>query len=334
MPAMRTLVTLKLLCKLAPKCARANAGHRLGHSIRLSSSASEVQLENGQLRKHFVSCAVPMIAFGFVDNTVMLHAGNFIDLTLGVTFGLSTLAAAACGQVCSDSGGVLFGNYIFDAARRMGLPEAKFTPQQKTLRAVTWTGNAGAAIGVFSGCCMGLVNLFFIDTNAARSEKLFQGGSAELDFSVDVSNEECPSVEFTCVTVEGPNIPGVIASVATALTVAGCKIQTMNGVRADLSVTTGSISNKTGEGMCFTFVIHRNGAQVADDKLDELAKLVLQAAKEPNNINSLTTANEQLRTENSQLQSRLEKLQHRVENSGERKLKRRSTTILTFEDGF
>ena len=28
----------------------------------------------------------------------MLHAGNAIDATLGVTFGLSTLAAAACGQ--------------------------------------------------------------------------------------------------------------------------------------------------------------------------------------------------------------------------------------------
>ena len=29
---------------------------------------------------------------------MMLHAGNAIDATLGVTFGLSTLAAAACGQ--------------------------------------------------------------------------------------------------------------------------------------------------------------------------------------------------------------------------------------------
>ena len=35
----------------------------------------------------------------------MLHAGNAIDATLGVTFGLSTLAAAACGQVCSDVAG-------------------------------------------------------------------------------------------------------------------------------------------------------------------------------------------------------------------------------------
>jgi len=320
--------------KLALRYARLHAGSRLGRSIRLSSSTTDTELEKGQLRKHFVTCALPMVAFGFIDNTIMLHAGNMIDLTLGVTFGLSTLAAAACGQVCSDSSGVLFSNYIFAAARRMGLPEAKFTPQQKTLRAVRWTGNAGAAIGVFSGCCMGLVNLFIIDTNEARTNKMFQGSSGEEDFSVDLSNEECPHGEFTYLTVEGPNIPGVIASVATALNVVGCKIQTMNGVRGELGDMTGSISNRIGPGMCFTFAIHRDGTQIADDKLDEVAKVVLHAAKEPYNANSLTAYNDQLRSTNVDLEKRLEKLRERVESSGKRKLKRRSTTITTFEDGF
>ncbi|EOD36166.1 hypothetical protein EMIHUDRAFT_49391, partial [Emiliania huxleyi CCMP1516] len=56
--------------------------------------------------------ALPMVGFGFMDNTVMIQAGNAIDCTLGVSFGLSTLTAlraAAFGQVCSDSAGVLFG---------------------------------------------------------------------------------------------------------------------------------------------------------------------------------------------------------------------------------
>eukprot|EP00971_Amphidinium_carterae_P331122 6464521-Amphidinium_carterae.2 len=47
--------------------------------------------------KHLAYTEVPMIGFGIMDNSVMLHAGNTIDLTLGVTFGLSTLASAACG---------------------------------------------------------------------------------------------------------------------------------------------------------------------------------------------------------------------------------------------
>ena len=29
-----------------------------------------------------------------MDNTIMIHAGHYVDCTLGVTFGLSTLAAA------------------------------------------------------------------------------------------------------------------------------------------------------------------------------------------------------------------------------------------------
>lgn len=36
---------------------------------------------------------------GIMDNFVMLSAGDLIDNTLGVKFGLATLTAAACGQV-------------------------------------------------------------------------------------------------------------------------------------------------------------------------------------------------------------------------------------------
>lgn len=49
---------------------------------------------NKQLWRVFNRAAVPMIGFGFTDQTVMLQAGNAIDCTLGVTFGLSTLVSA------------------------------------------------------------------------------------------------------------------------------------------------------------------------------------------------------------------------------------------------
>lgn len=39
----------------------------------------------------------------------MIQAGDLIDQTIGVTLGLTTLAAAACGQVVSDFTGVTFG---------------------------------------------------------------------------------------------------------------------------------------------------------------------------------------------------------------------------------
>lgn len=58
-----------------------------------------------QLKLLFLHSAIPMIGFGIVDQTIMLHAGNVIDCTIGVLFGLSTLTAAAFGQLCSDSCG-------------------------------------------------------------------------------------------------------------------------------------------------------------------------------------------------------------------------------------
>lgn len=55
-----------------------------------------------QRKALFVSSAIPMIGFGFMDNFIMIQAGGYIDATLGVKFGLATMTAAAMGQVVSD----------------------------------------------------------------------------------------------------------------------------------------------------------------------------------------------------------------------------------------
>ena len=46
--------------------------------------------------------AVPMIGFGFMDNLVMIQAGEAIDSTIGVAFGLATMTSAAFGQIVSQ----------------------------------------------------------------------------------------------------------------------------------------------------------------------------------------------------------------------------------------
>jgi len=265
-----------------------------------------------------------MVAFGFIDNTVMLHAGNLIDLTFGVTFGLSTLAAAACGQVCSDSGGVLFGNYIFRAARWMGLPEPKFTPSQKALRVVTWTGNAGAAVGVFTGCCIGLVNLFIIDTNEAKEMKLYKKPDG-LEFAVEVSNEDDET--STAITIEGPDREGVIASITTSLAIFGCKIHAMNGARGNMAeIMTGTLKEQEGQGMCFSFMVHKGGLQVDDDKLDGLGASIIKSMKDANNLNALSAMNEKVKSENNELEGRIAKLEEKIEKH-KAMIKRRGTSL-------
>ena len=78
-------------------------------------------------------CAVPMVGFGFMDNLVMIQAGEMIDCTLGVKFGLSTLTAAAYGQVLSDLSGTLFGSTMDAIAAKLGLQSAKLTHAQERL---------------------------------------------------------------------------------------------------------------------------------------------------------------------------------------------------------
>lgn len=123
-----------------------------------------------QLYRHVLACAVPMVGFGFMDNLVMIQAGDLIDSTLGVTFGLSTLTAAAYGQVVSDVSGTLFGSTIDALAARLGLPAARLTHAQLQLRHVRLWGLAGAVTGVSLGCLLGMTSLLLMDLD--RSERL------------------------------------------------------------------------------------------------------------------------------------------------------------------
>ena len=61
------------------------------------------------LRLLALAASIPFIGFGFVDNAVMILAGDYIDLTLGVSLGISTLAAAGLGNLISDVLGVGLG---------------------------------------------------------------------------------------------------------------------------------------------------------------------------------------------------------------------------------
>ena len=53
-----------------------------------------------------------MVGFGFMDNLVMITAGDAIDSTFGVALGISTMAAAGFGQCISDVAGITTGGIV------------------------------------------------------------------------------------------------------------------------------------------------------------------------------------------------------------------------------
>jgi hypothetical protein len=157
-----------------PNCFRASGGTSRSAATANASpplAKTVAPVSSDDLKKIFLFNGVPFIAFGFVDNTVLIYAGEAIDASVGVTFGISSLAAAAMGQIFSDTSGVLFGSSIENAALRLGFRLPRLLPEQLILQSVTLASTSGKVLGVITGCCLGLVNLFFVDTLSVEKKK-------------------------------------------------------------------------------------------------------------------------------------------------------------------
>jgi Transmembrane protein 65 len=90
----------------------------------------------------------PFVGFGFMDNAILIVAGDAIDTSLGVTLGLSTMCAAAIGNIISDVAGILMGAAIEDwCATHLKLPVPQLTAAQRQLRSVRFANQWGTGVG-------------------------------------------------------------------------------------------------------------------------------------------------------------------------------------------
>jgi tRNA-specific adenosine deaminase 1 len=136
---------------------------------------------------------LPFIGFGFMDNAILIIAGDAIDTSLGVSLGISTLCAAAIGNIISDLAGVGCSAYIEDfCATTLKLPIPKLSEAQRQLRSVRMASQGGMAIGMTIGCLMGMIPLLFIDAN--KADRLREKARLERLYN-DVVNEAKTLVE-------------------------------------------------------------------------------------------------------------------------------------------
>lgn len=298
-------------------------------STMSSSSSSTViraELEdatiptNTQLWRTFAKAAVPMIGFGFMDQTVMLQAGNVIDCTIGVTFGLSTLTAAAFGQICSDASGVIFGGTLDRLSTMAGLKSAGLSSAQRHLPIVRRTTFAGSIMGVIFGCCLGLLNLLFIDTNRSSTLKL-QAFNEEQEFEFTIEASNARRKDVTALTVRGPDVDGLLASMTAALAVRGCSLVELHAKRShtDLDHQEEEDEGDDSNPVDLTqdrqiedifYVVQRDtGGPFPDDELQELAQGLLDSTRTPMNVNSVKAAMHELESTNNFLQARIQKLE-------------------------
>jgi len=120
---------------------------------------------NNELRRCFVHEMIPFIGFGFLDNAVMIFAGDYIETSVGVALNLSVLAAAGLGNTVSDMFGVAFGGYVESVADKLGVPKPHFTPEEAHSRRARLVRSFGQAFGIVVGCLLGMFPLLLIDTS-------------------------------------------------------------------------------------------------------------------------------------------------------------------------
>ncbi|GLI68908.1 hypothetical protein VaNZ11_013459 [Volvox africanus] len=113
------------------------------------------------LKMVFLASAIPFIGFGFLDNAIMLVAGEEIDDLFGARLGLSTLASAGLGNAVADVIGVGAAKYIEQLVRMMPfVKEPKLSKTQQAMPRAQRAKLAGAMTGVLIGCTLGLTPLF------------------------------------------------------------------------------------------------------------------------------------------------------------------------------
>ncbi|XP_070691868.1 transmembrane protein 65-like [Pempheris klunzingeri] len=114
-----------------------------------------------QLRYVLLHNALPFVGFGFLDNCIMIVAGTHIELSIGVILGISTMAAAALGNLVSDLAGLGLAGYVEALASRLGMQIPDLSPKQADMWQTRVSSHSGKAIGVGIGCILGMFPLLF-----------------------------------------------------------------------------------------------------------------------------------------------------------------------------
>ncbi|BFY99660.1 hypothetical protein BsWGS_02699 [Bradybaena similaris] len=127
----------------------------------IANNVAVEPLTRQQLKLVLLHQMFPFIGFGFLDNFLMIVAGEYIDVTLGTTLGISTMAAAAIGNWISDVCGLGSAHYVESTVARFGIRHPHLSPAQVDMKSTKWASNLGKVIGVTIGCFLGMIPLLF-----------------------------------------------------------------------------------------------------------------------------------------------------------------------------
>uniref|UniRef100_A0AC34PUP6 Transmembrane protein 65 n=1 Tax=Panagrolaimus sp. JU765 TaxID=591449 RepID=A0AC34PUP6_9BILA len=121
-------------------------------------------LNTTEVKRLFLVNMMPFIGFGILDNMIMILAGEYIDQSLGALLSISTMAAAALGNIISDVAGVGLAHYVEQFFTAIGIKHPPLSSEQLETAKARITINTARAVGLIIGCLIGMFPLLFFDT--------------------------------------------------------------------------------------------------------------------------------------------------------------------------
>ncbi|XP_052752846.1 uncharacterized protein LOC113510225 [Galleria mellonella] len=115
--------------------------------------------------------SIPFIGFGFLDNFIMIIAGDSIESSMSAYITLSTMAAAALGNTFSDVIGIGSSYYVERGAAILGLSAPALSPIQLDMPVSRRFANMGRVVGITLGCFLGMTPLLFKDDEKVPDPK-------------------------------------------------------------------------------------------------------------------------------------------------------------------
>uniref|UniRef100_A0A0X3NQB3 Transmembrane protein 65 n=1 Tax=Schistocephalus solidus TaxID=70667 RepID=A0A0X3NQB3_SCHSO len=159
----------KLVASCSPSEIEQLRNEILKHSSLTCTPSSDLTLSGEQRRLVFLASASPFIGFGFMDNFVMIIAGEYIDLTFATVFGFSTMAAAGLGNLVSDICGLGLVGYVEKYASLFGVKMPSLTPAELSSKSASRASNMGRLVGISVGCLLGMFPLLFIPRGSEKA---------------------------------------------------------------------------------------------------------------------------------------------------------------------
>ena len=132
----------------------------------LGIASDDDEMTSLQKKALFLSQAIPFVGFGFMDNAIMIIAGEYIEMYIGTALALSTMAAAGLGNLLSDIAGIGFSKKIETLTESwLNIRPPELSRRQASHFNAKFIKIAGAVIGISVGCILGMFPLLFFDAD-------------------------------------------------------------------------------------------------------------------------------------------------------------------------